>query len=225
MNAAARRINMLAAALKATSYLEIGVATGATFDDVNIAHRVAVDPDFGFNPSTRQDLMSEYCKQTSDEFFAGLPQDKLFDVIFIDGLHVFEQGVRDFHNALMHSHRKSVIILDDTIPSDVFSAIPNGDEAIKFRQAIGISNGNWHGDIYKLVFYIHDFWPSLNFQTIMDVGNPQTLIWRSNSPRKPLFNDLEKISRISFFEFCNNGESMRKCTEQEAIAACLEQLA
>jgi hypothetical protein len=224
MNAAARRINLLAESLKAKSYLEIGVATGATFDDVQIAHRVAVDPEFGFNPITRQNPSTELYTQTSDEFFLSQPLERLFDIVFIDGLHVFEQVVRDFHNAIIHSHGRSVIILDDTLPSDIFSAIPNGHEAIKFRRAAGLPGGNWHGDVYKLVFYIHDFWQGLNFRTIVDAGNPQTLVWRSNSSRKSLYGDFEKISRMTYIDFFNNADSINESSEEDGIALCVKQL-
>ena len=78
---------------------------------------------------------------------------------------------------------------------------------------------NSHGDIFKMVFAIHDFFPRLSFCTIGTEGNPQTLVWRE--PRqdfRPRFNSLETVSRMSWFEMRRNFELMRVMPEEEALA-------
>jgi predicted O-methyltransferase YrrM len=100
-----KRLNRLAAALGARSYLEIGVMTGGTFERVQVAERTAVDPAFQFDISGHADDATIFAEMTSDEFFSGLPAAKSYDLIFIDGLHTFEQAYRDLCNSILRSGR------------------------------------------------------------------------------------------------------------------------
>jgi hypothetical protein len=225
MNHSARRVNALARRLDASRYLEIGVSTGSTFREVEIAERTGVDPAFGFNTSEVENDFTRCATKTSDEFFSVTPIFPPFDIILIDGLHTFEQVVRDFSNVILRTHRRSVILLDDTWPNDVYSSLPDMNATFKYRKAAGLDNSSWHGDVFKTVFYIHDFWPSLNYRTIVGSGNQQTLVWRANGEhRKPLFNSLERISRLSYFEMIENVGILRQSSEDEAIDLCLAEL-
>jgi hypothetical protein len=225
MNDAARRINALAKLLGSRRYLEIGVYQGQTLFDVEIAGRTAVDPGFAFDMAERANDSIRFVEKTSDDFFLSEPVSSAYDLIFVDGLHVFEQVVRDFSNALLHAHPQTVLIIDDTVPNDVYSAIPDPNKTHAFRKAQGNDCGWWHGDVFKLVFYIHDFWPGLNYRTIVGSGNQQTLVWRSKDfPRQPRFNNLERISRLSFFDLQDNFDVIRPLEEDEAISLCVSQI-
>jgi hypothetical protein len=218
MNWSARRINLLADRLSAKRYLEIGVHKGDTFTDVKIAERTAVDPEFKFDINPLAGEHTHFYEKTSDQFFSAIEADTVFDIIFIDGLHQFEQVVRDFSNAIIHSRSSSVIVLDDTKPNDVYSAIPNVRDTMKFRSRAGIEDFSWHGDVYKLVFFLHDFWPALNYRTIVGSGNPQTFVWRSqNFERVPRFNSFESISRLTYYQLIDNIDVLRECEEGTAI--------
>ena len=222
MNHSARRLNALAAQLGARRYLEIGVNNGVTFRDVEIAERTGVDPKFLFDTSELVNDFTRLIPTTSDEFFASEPLFPPYDLVFIDGLHTFEQVVRDFSNTLLRTHRQSAVMLDDTIPNDVYSAIPDQHAALRHRTATGSNDGSWMGDVFKTVFYIHDFWPSLNYRTIIGSGNPQTLVWRANHMRRqPVFNSLERISRLTYFDLQEHLEVLQTSTEDEAISLCV----
>lgn len=120
----ARRINKLAAEVHARTYLEVGVQKGKTFFDVAIPQRIAVDPRFLFDA---QEFVKEglsFQETTSDDYFSHLPSAEKFDIIFLDGLHTFEQTYRDLCNSLLHVHDRTLIMIDDTKPTDVFSALP-----------------------------------------------------------------------------------------------------
>jgi len=221
----ARRINALASALGARRYLEIGVSQGATFHAVNIPDRVAVDAKFPFDYAKFANNHTSFHEITSDRYFESLPPDVTFDIFFIDGLHTFEQTLRDFCNAVVHSNPKTVWLLDDTRPSDVFSTMPDMARTYHFRQMTGSKDRSWHGDVFKLVYYIHDFMPTLNYRTLIGGGNPQTLIWRSNRGwRAPLFNNLEAISRMTYFDMCDHIAVLRACPEDQAIKQCVDEL-
>ncbi len=221
-----RRINTLASALKVQNYLEIGVCKGMTFTEVDILKKTAVDPKFQFDFSDVADENISFNEMTSDRFFSTLPLKTKFDLVFIDGLHTFEQTYRDFCNSLLHAHDKTVFLIDDTVPKDVFSSLRNQAKAIKWRGDAGLSGGAWHGDAFKTVFALHDFHLGLNYRTIVSPGdNPQTLVWRSNTGwRDPLFNSLEHISRLTYFDLLEHKNVLRECLEAEAINLCLQEV-
>lgn len=114
------------------------------------------------------------------------------------------------------------MLIDDTIPNDVYSAIPDVAKCMRYRKAAGLGGNCWHGDVFKMVFYIHDFWPGLNFRTIVGSGNPQTLVWHSrNARRRPALNNLERISRLTYFDLQEYLHIMQIVSEDEAIALCV----
>jgi hypothetical protein len=225
MNEAACRLNELARLLGARRYLEVGVSFGHTFRDIGVAERTGVDPDFAFDTSAVIDASTRLVARISDDFFAAEPFLPYYDIVYIDGLHVFEQVVRDLSNTLLRTNHRSVVMLDDTMPSDVFSALPDHEAALRLRAESGNGDRSWHGDVFKTVFYIHDFLPGLNYRTMIDSGHGQTLVWRAcNLRRRPLFGNLEKISRLTWFDMKEHLPAMQICTEQEAFRLCLSEL-
>lgn len=220
-----RRINRLIAALEAQSYLEIGVQNGQTFWAVKATQRTGVDPVFRFDPLKDTAPNVNLQEMSSDRFFRELPPDQAFDVIFIDGLHTFEQAYRDLCNSLIHVRPPTVLLLDDTWPSDVFSSLRDQHQAIALRAGTGSDDLSWHGDVFKVVFAMHDFHFGLNYRTITGSGNPQTLVWRSNLwQREPLFDSLEAISRLTYFDFLDHRDVLRPASEDEAIETCIAEL-
>jgi hypothetical protein len=226
VNDSARRLNKLARALNARRYCEIGVFEGATLRAVEIEHRVGVDPEFRLPVEQLASPRVELQSLTSDAYFATLEPHVTFDVYYIDGLHTFEQTLRDFCNALLHSHRRTVWLIDDTMPDDVYSTLPTMERAYRFRDAASnTGNRAWHGDVFKLAFFIHDFCPSLDYRTLFGSGNPQTLVWRGlDGGRVPRFNNLEAISRLNYFDLHDHSDVLRSCSEDDAIALCLKAL-
>jgi len=221
----ARRLNHLGTALGASSYLEVGVFAGSTFNAVKIPQRTGVDPRFQFDIEAAADDRTVLKMMTSDEFFAELSIGETFDVIYLDGLHTLEQTYRDLCNSLIHSHQRTVILIDDTKPTDVYSALPDYERAIRHRKAAGGDDLAWHGDTFKVVFVIHDFHLALNYRTIVGSGNAQTLVWRSADWwRAPRFDSLEAIARLTYFDVVDEEPVMRCCSEDDAISACLTEL-
>jgi hypothetical protein len=220
-----RRVNKLARALTAKTYLEVGVAHGDTFFAVEIASKTAVDPKFRFDPADFAGEGMQFRETASDEFFLAAGQIGKFDIVFLDGLHSFEQTFRDFCNALALAHDRTAILIDDTLPLDIYSSLPDQRSAIRFRRGAGLKGTPWHGDVYKVVFAIHDFFPMYNFRTITGSGNPQTLVWRE--PRrefKPVYNNLEAISRMGYFDMKDRIWALQPEGEVEALQRAIEVL-
>jgi hypothetical protein len=86
-------INYFAKRQRAKRYLEIGTRGGRTLQRVQVAHKVGVDP----SPGPAGPGCTVYTK-SSDEFFA--MSDERFELIFIDGLHLAEQVLRDIWNSV-----------------------------------------------------------------------------------------------------------------------------
>ena len=72
---------------KFTDYLEIGCDQDINFSKINIKNKIGVDPVSGGN-----------IKLTSDDFFKS--NIKMFDCIFIDGLHTYDQSIKDIKNSI-----------------------------------------------------------------------------------------------------------------------------
>lgn len=109
--------------------------------------------------------------------------------------------------------------IDDTVPSDVYSSLPEQRQTVIFRlKAVGEGRA-WHGDVFKLVVYIHDFFPTLSFCTFKSSGNQQTLVWRE--PRRnftPVRGSLEKISRLDYFWPMVHIKILNRLPEAQALA-------
>lgn len=217
MTNASDLINLLARRFEARKYLEIGVRHGDTFFAVNLPLKTAVDPAFTFDWAARCDAV--YAAQSSDEFFASFPESEtaapflengrpVWDLIFIDGLHTFEQSCRDFENSLRFAHQNTIWLLDDTVPSDPYSALPDQELALRCRALAGGQGRAWHGEVYKTLFAIHDFHPEISYCTVMGPGNPLTVLWRSppSPDRVPRFGSRELISGLNYFSLLKEAD-------------------
>lgn len=89
------------------SYLEIGVQAG-----YNIT-AVACDKIHGVDPDKKS---AANFKITSDEFFAMIRPEVKYDIIFIDGLHLEDQVMKDIENSLNHLSVGGTIVMHDCNP-------------------------------------------------------------------------------------------------------------
>lgn len=130
-------------------YLEIGVENGYTFNNVHFLNKVGVDPLPHFES---EDLVLK----TSDDYFLqneSIDEGKKFDIVFIDGLHQYDQVVKDINNSIRFLNENGKILLDDIIPL-------NYDEQLKVPVKHEIKNGilktliPWTGDVWKTLYHI-----------------------------------------------------------------------
>lgn len=224
-NWSVRRIHRLRDALDARTYLEVGVARGTTFLSVTLAERTGVDPTLRFDPQSVTDGSTTLVPATSDVFFAGLPADRTFDIVFLDGLHTAEQTYRDLCNTLAHAHPRTAILVDDTLPSDPWSAVPDRARSVRLRGLEGPEGVPWHGDVYKVVALVEAFHRELDYRTIVGSGNPQTLVWRGRrDPAGSSSLTLDDIARMTYFDLLDHRQVLRESSEDEAIAVCTDAL-
>lgn len=225
----AERIQTISQFFPIKKYLEVGVFNGATFNALNIPYKVAVDPNFRFDYQPLASDSVHFFQETSDAYFSREAKKEQFDLIFLDGLHEFSQTLRDFINALEHSHTQTIFIIDDVFPSDIFSAIPNQEECYYFRKMLTPTSidGSWHGDVFKTIFAIHDFFPNISYCTVnWGFGNPQTFLFKKpRSNFQPLFNNFGAIEKLTYFDLHKHLEILNLVTEDEAFAILKIQLA
>lgn len=144
-------------AIKPRSYCEIGVADGATLALVPPGtNAIGIDP----CPQIRNELLgsTRIFKVSSDEFFSKNKIEYLVgekaDLVFIDGLHQFQQVFRDIINAGKNAKDDAVILVHDVLPVDQKSATPERKTSY------------WPGDVYKAIAFIKKQMPSLTVDLI-----------------------------------------------------------
>jgi hypothetical protein len=130
--------------LQPRNYLEIGVQNGHSLE-------LATCPAFGVDPSPqRAARMGETIfSMTSDEFFAQDVRGELslpvIDLVYIDGMHLFEFALRDFIGAARLSNPTTVIVFDDVLPYN--AAIAAREQPV----------GDWTGDVWKVIPIIEEY--------------------------------------------------------------------
>jgi len=192
-------------------YLEVGVSKARTFDRVQAAVKVAVDPVFRFDPDAAERRVPgvSYHQVTSDEFFGSVVEpDQQFDVIYVDGLHTVEQTLRDLLNALHHLQPRGVVVIDDTRPPTALAAIPDREEFFAERRRLGAEDqGAWMGDVFRLVWFIDTFCQQLSHRTVAN-NHGQTVVWRQRRLEVPP-RELARVGAMSWEEMRDHEDVLR----------------
>jgi len=145
-------------------YLEIGIFDGLVFTKVKAATKVAVDPHIRVSKLRRALLTARsgaiFLEVPSDEYFASLDADTKFDVIFVDGLHLYEQALRDTENSLAHLADGGVVLIHDCNPPA--AAVANRDPGA----ATAAGHVAWCGDVWKAVVHLRATRPDLSVHVI-----------------------------------------------------------
>ena len=108
------------------NYLEIGCDKNQLFTKVNIENKIGVDPVSGGN-----------VRKTSDDFFK--ENKSSFDIVFIDGLHTYEQVKRDILNSVNCLLDEGIILVHDCMPDSLG------------KQAVPRYKMQWNGDVWKAI--------------------------------------------------------------------------
>lgn len=125
-------INTLIRRYDFKKYLEIGVCGGDCIRNIECDNKDGIDSghEGWVVPETNYHM-------TSDEFFS--LNEKIYDIVFIDGLHHADQVDRDIENALKCTTEFAAIVLHDcNPPAFEYSIVPRQHET-------------WNGDVYKSV--------------------------------------------------------------------------
>lgn len=180
---------------KYRSYLEIGTFKNDLFNHVKCNIKVGVDPVSGGN-----------IRETSDAFFS--ENNQKFDLIFIDGLHHYEQVKKDIFNSLKFLNNKGIILLHDCLPRNYY------------YQAVPRSQINWNGDTWKAFLEIRN-------QTIYDTyccnadEGIGVILKRDNL--NPLNMNIESFQNFNFNKFVTNYKKYLNLIEYESLIKILKE--
>ena len=187
------RVSFITAATQKFSdcrYLEIGCDDNICFNSIPVINKIGVDPDRGGN-----------IKDTSDNFFKN--NKNRFDVIFIDGLHIYEQCRRDVINSLKVLDKNRYIFLHDMTPRTwIEENVPR------------LKNTLWTGDIWKVAIELSKT-KGIDFFVInadMGVG-----ALRKKEENIVYHDDFENLKDLKFKDFLNLNESINYIDPEEAI--------
>jgi len=185
------------------NYLEVGIFKGETFQNVIADEKWGVDIDPAFDTRVLP-RNSRVFVQTSDSFFAEIPIEKKFDMVYIDAEHTFEQSYRELVAAMNHLKPKGVILLDDTVPQDEIASIPNEKESkIEAQRVHGTTSWPHQGDVWKLIFQVSQAHPDLEIRSVLQPSRPRTIVWRRSQVSKEIkveaTDGVEKLSYRQVF--------------------------
>ncbi len=154
---------------------------------------------------------------TSDHYFTEIANgSEPFDLIYLDGLHTFEQTFRDFCASLRYSHERTIWLVDDTMPVSFLASFRNPRLARWVRMRLGIKNKSWMGDVYKVVFAIHDFFPQFSYATLDHPG--QTVLWMETRRNfGPSWSSLAAITNLGYRDYLRLKETHLNLSEAEAL--------
>lgn len=166
-----------------SSYLEVGIAAGDTLLAVHAEQVLGVDP----NPTLQESLVPDNVKVltlTSDEFFQEHAEGLKFDLIYLDGLHEWKQTLRDFEHSIRHLKPGGVIVIDDVLPTDRWSADPNPSKVLEARATGLVDHGRWYGDVFKTIMAIAELPRRFGLVSVGDKrgGHAQTFVWMIDHP-------------------------------------------
>lgn len=101
-------INKLIEKYDSKRYLEIGIRHFECLNNIKLPDedKQSIDPNYD----------GVTYKLTSDEAFESMPKNEKWDIIFIDGLHEFNQVLRDIENSLEHLNENGTIVCHDMLP-------------------------------------------------------------------------------------------------------------
>ena len=130
---------------KYNNYLEIGCDRNENSSKINIQNKVGVDP-----------LRGGTLRMTSNDFFKN--NIKKFDLIFLDGLHTYEQTIKDIDNSLKILNERGVILIHDCLPKKIWN------------QIVPRMYGHWNGDVWKAIVHSRTYNYADTYTCVADHG-------------------------------------------------------
>ena len=161
---------------KYKSYLEIGCDNDENFSQVLIQNKIGIDP-----------LKGGTLRMTSDEFFKN--NKKNFDIIFLDGLHTYEQTIKDIDNSLNFLNEKGVILIHDCLPKKIWN------------QIVPRVYGHWNGDVWKAIVQSRTYEYADTYTCIADHG--LGIIFKRKN-KDPLKMKEKNFKNLRFSDYYNN---------------------
>ena len=167
--------------LRPALYVEIGVHEGHSLAFVQPGTRVVgIDPEPKVaTPPPDTTLVTA----TSDAFFDSPDalNGQAISLAFADGLHLWEQTLRDFANLEHHSDPGGVILIHDCNPISEVTAARERTTAV------------WSGDVWKTVVALRRYRPDLEVHTADVEPTGLAIVTGLDPTNRSLFDNYAKI--------------------------------
>ena len=157
-------------------YLEIGCDNDENFSKIKVENKIGVDP-----------LKGGTLRMTSDDFFK--KNEINFDVVFLDGLHTYEQTIKDINNSLKFLKKNGVILIHDCLPKKIWN------------QIVPRIYGHWNGDVWKAIVHSRTYEYADTYTCKVDHGLG-VILKRKNSDRLELVK--KNFKNLKFADYFNN---------------------
>ena len=157
-------------------YLEIGCDNDENFSKIKVENKIGVDP-----------LKGGTLRMTSDDFFK--KNEINFDVVFLDGLHTYEQTIKDINNSLKFLKKNGVILIHDCLPKKIWN------------QIVPRIYGHWNGDVWKAIVHSRTYKYADTYTCKVDHGLG-VILKRKNSDRLELVK--KNFKNLKFADYFNN---------------------
>ncbi len=186
-------------------YLEIGVDQGQS---LALARGRAIGVDARPNLSLTVPLpdTARIIAQSSDAFFRGEAASLMRpppDLVFIDGMHLFEFALRDFRNVERLAHPATLIVIDDIYPC-------HPAQATRLPYT-----GSWTGDVWKLLPILRRWRPDLRWMTLDARGTGLLLVTGLNPDSNVLWQEYAGI----LSEYLSDQDPQAEILEREGALA------
>lgn len=187
-------INLLIKKCNGENYLEIGIRNGKTINQILAKNKVGVDPEFELNTKLKWkrrigSLGFKIYKEESDSFFDRHVSNAFkngIDLVFVDGLHNYEQSLRDVENSLKFLNKDGFIVMHDCNPSSeahgfpIKSSFKEIEDELK-KDGIDGWTGEWNGDVWKTIVHLRSTRSDLSVFTL-DSDFGLGIVRKGNNP-------------------------------------------
>ena len=202
-------IQRLINATNAKTYLEIGVNNGRCFLRIKARRKIAVDPAMKI-PAGRKlkhiiknpfNLYSRYFEKTSDDFFRDRAEaTKKPDIVFVDGLHTYEQSLRDVLHSFAVLQDGGLVLMHDCNPPTATAAFPAAsmDDANNLEDYKGV----WNGDVWKAVVHLRSLHADLEV-FVLDCDHGVGVV-RKGVPTDMLNFSENEIAQLTYDDLARN---------------------
>lgn len=189
--------------IQPATYVEIGLGHGRSLALAGPDTRaIGVDPYQG-----KWEQLNYVCPHgpatlfplTSDDFFAKYDlKDVLgratFDLAFIDGLHLFEQVLKDFINLERYARKDSIVLIHDCLP--IAPIVAERERCTGF----------WTGDVWRVIPCLKTFRPDLKIFTIPAKPSGLAVVTGFDPFSRVLSDHFEEI--VAYYSGLNLPDSM-----------------
>lgn len=186
-----RVLNWIHQFLKPANYVEIGVDKGISLIQARReTPTIGIDPEPSVEPRIERELpdATTIYELTSDDFFARYELSQLLGgplaLAFIDGLHLFEQVLRDFVNLEKHSDAATVLLLHDCLPLDAETS--SRERTTEF----------YSGDVWKATLALRQNRPELEMIIVPTAPTGLCLVRGLDGANRRFADELPEIVAI-----------------------------